>query len=146
MNAAVAVASAADAAPMRVGAGRALSPGTTRIEPGVRLEMTANASRASFMTQSVAVSPDGRHAYAVAWINGALTVFDRLADGTLRQKPGIPGCFSSRAAELQADFCAPVTALQGAASVAVSPDGRNVYVASLMSSAVPSSIVRRTAR
>ena len=90
----------------------------------------------TFMTQSVAVSPDGRHAYAVAPFNGALTIFDRLADGTLRQKPGIPGCFSSRAAELLPGFCAPVTAIQGAFSVAVSPDGRNVYVASLLSSAV----------
>ena len=88
------------------------------------------------MTQSVAVSPDGRHAYAVAPFNGTLTIFDRLADGTLRQKPGIPGCFSSRAAELLPGFCAPVTAIRGAVSVAVSPDGRNVYVASLLSSAV----------
>ena len=90
----------------------------------------------TFMTQSVAVSPDGRHAYVVAWVNGALTIFDRLADGTLRQKPGIPGCFSSRAAELLPGYCAPVTAIRGAYSVAVSPDGRNVYVASLLSSAV----------
>jgi DNA-binding beta-propeller fold protein YncE len=90
----------------------------------------------TFMTQSVAVSPDGRHAYAVAWMNGALTIFDRLADGTLRQKPGIPGCFSSRAGELLPGFCAPVTAMRGAFSVAVSPDGRNVYVASLLSHSV----------
>jgi DNA-binding beta-propeller fold protein YncE len=90
----------------------------------------------TFMAQSVAFSPDGRQAYVVAWLNGALTIFDRLADGTLRQKPGIPGCFSSRAADLLPGFCAPVTAMQGAFSVAVSPDGQNVYVASLLSSAV----------
>jgi DNA-binding beta-propeller fold protein YncE len=88
------------------------------------------------MTESVAVSPDGRHAYAVAWINGTLTVFDRLADGTLRQKPGIQGCLSSRAVELLPGYCAPVAAIQGASSVAVSPDGRNVYVAALLSDAV----------
>ncbi len=90
----------------------------------------------TFMAQSVAVSPDGRHAYVVAVMNGALTIFDRLADGTLRQKPGISGCFSSRAADLLPGYCAPVTAIRGAFSVAVSPDGRNVYVASLLSSAV----------
>ncbi len=90
----------------------------------------------TFMARSVAVSPDGRNAYVAALFGGALTVFDRLADGTLRQKPGIAGCFSSRAAQLLPGFCAPVTAIQGAFSVAVSPDGRNVYVASLLSSAV----------
>ncbi|MEY2442593.1 MAG: 6-phosphogluconolactonase, partial [bacterium] len=84
----------------------------------------------------VALSPDGRTAYVASRFPGALDVFDRAADGTLRQKAGTAGCISSRAAELLPGFCAPGSGLQVASSVAVSADGRSVYVASIVSSAV----------
>ncbi len=81
---------------------------------------------------SVTVSPDGRSAYAAALDSGAVAVFDRAADGTLAQKPGPAGCIS----ETGAGGCADGTALEGAASVTVSPDGRSAYVASRVSDAV----------
>ena len=63
----------------------------------------------------------------------AVVVFDRDSrTGTLRQKRGSKGCISQDGAH----GCANGTALQGAGSVAVSRDGRNVYVASHGSNAV----------
>jgi DNA-binding beta-propeller fold protein YncE len=81
---------------------------------------------------SVTVSPDGRNAYVASAGSNAVAAFDRAADGTLTQKPGGAGCIS----EIGAGPCAGGTALANAASVTVSPDGRNAYVASTASSAV----------
>jgi DNA-binding beta-propeller fold protein YncE len=90
----------------------------------------------TFDAHSVAISPNGRQAYALSRFNGALTVFDRASDGTLTQKRGTAGCISSRAAILLPGFCVQGTAMQGAWSLAISPNGRNLYVASFLSSAV----------
>ena len=57
----------------------------------------------------------------------------RAADGTLTQKPGAVGCISQTGS---GGACATGTALDAAASVAVSPDGGNAYVASELSHAV----------
>jgi DNA-binding beta-propeller fold protein YncE len=85
--------------------------------------------------KDVAISPDGRSVYVISstnGIHGTLTIFDRdPATGELRRKPGAEGCVSSVAGE-----CQPGRALEGAVSIAVSPDGRSVYVASLTSNAV----------
>jgi DNA-binding beta-propeller fold protein YncE len=81
---------------------------------------------------SVAVSPDGRSAYVASSASDAVAVFDRAADGTLTQKPGLAGCVSATGAPP----CAGATGLDGARAVTVSPDGRNVYVASDVSDAV----------
>ncbi len=86
--------------------------------------------------RSVQVSPDGRNAYVAAALSGTLTTFDRTADGTLRQKSGPAGCLSSSTSPMDAAQCPRATALDTPWSVAVSPDGRNVYVASLASDAV----------
>ncbi len=84
--------------------------------------------------QSVAVSPDGLSAYVASEQSNALTVFDRAPNGTLAQKPGTAGCIrDTTTAGLQ---CVDGTALAGPASIAVSPDGLSVYVASEASAAV----------
>jgi DNA-binding beta-propeller fold protein YncE len=89
---------------------------------------------------TIAVSPDGRSVYVasfgvsaeVAGNPGAIATFARrAADGRISQPAGTRGCIG--AAE---SGCAPSRALDGASGVAVSPDGRNVYVSALVSGAV----------
>jgi DNA-binding beta-propeller fold protein YncE len=82
------------------------------------------------------LSPDGRNLYTASWAfdphgdrsdnYSDLAVFARdRATGALRQLAGRQGCLgpSTRGG------CAAARALYGPESVAVSPDGRNVYVA-----------------
>ena len=75
--------------------------------------------------RAVDVSPDGRHVYVAAAAEGAVAVFHRDAStGTLAfveaKRGGVDG----------------VDGLIGAWSVAVSPDGRHLYVASFADQAV----------
>ncbi len=81
---------------------------------------------------AVAVSPDGRNAYLASALSDAVAVFDRGADGTLTQQPGLAGCVSNTGA----GPCVDGQALDTPESVAVSPDGLSVYVASSTSDAV----------
>ncbi len=78
----------------------------------------------------VAVSPDGTSVYVTSEDEGAISHFQRAADGTLTFR----GCV----AESAAAGCTvpPAAVLQGAFDVAVSPDGRSVYVAAFNDSAV----------
>jgi DNA-binding beta-propeller fold protein YncE len=79
---------------------------------------------------SLAVSPDGRNLYSVSSLG--IAVFDRdLASGALTQKAGAAACIS----ETQIG-CTVAVALLGAGGVALSPDGRDVYVAAGTSDAV----------
>lgn len=73
--------------------------------------------------RGVAVSPDGSNVYVAAFNADSVTTFDRdSATGQLTQA----GCI----ANLGANGCTDPTldALDGATGVAVSPDGKNVYV------------------
>jgi DNA-binding beta-propeller fold protein YncE len=90
--------------------------------------------RALSATRSVAVSPDGKHVYAASSASGAVAVFGRdKQTGALSQLPGLAGCVSETGS---AGECTDGNALKAAANVTVSPDGRHVYVASLLSNAV----------
>jgi DNA-binding beta-propeller fold protein YncE len=73
---------------------------------------------------AIAVAPGGRAAYAVAFQSAALTEFHRAPSGRLTYRgcvgdDGLSGCRVLRHGSLT-----------GATAVAVSPDGRDVYVAS----------------
>ncbi len=82
---------------------------------------------------SVAVSPDGRNVYATARNSSTLLSFHRnLKTGALRP---IPGAACIAGIQLP-DFCAIANGLIGPDVVAVSPDGRNVYVGAFFGSAV----------
>jgi DNA-binding beta-propeller fold protein YncE len=79
------------------------------------------------------VSPDGQNVYVVSSDNShSITIFDRALDGSLTQKAGNPGCIR----DALAPGCAEGKALFGANSVAVSPDGKSVYVSAAKDDAV----------
>lgn len=80
---------------------------------------------------SLAISRDGRSLY-VASLNGVAAFARNSQTGMLTQLPGAEGCI----AEYPGEGCAPGRGLREVASVAVSPDGRNVYAASYGSNAV----------
>jgi len=83
---------------------------------------------------SVTVSPDGNTVYATSNLSNAVAVFDRDAiTGELTQLPGTQGCISETGT---GGLCQDGKALDSPWSVTVSPDGKNVYAASVGSSAV----------
>jgi DNA-binding beta-propeller fold protein YncE len=83
--------------------------------------------RALAAPSSIAISPDGRSVYVAASGSDALSVFARdRRTGALRQLPGALGCFSVR----PGGGCTAGRALNEPTSVAVSPDGRRVYLTS----------------
>jgi hypothetical protein len=93
---------------------------------------------------SVTVSPDGASVYVptmslglnggiIEQFSGQLTILDRAADGALTQAAGPAGCVSENGS---GGTCADGTAVDGVTDAAVSPDGRNTYVAGYAAAAV----------
>ena len=81
----------------------------------------------------VAVSPDGKSVYVASTLSDAVVRLNRnTTTGAISQPAGSAGCIS----ETGAGPCADGHALDGAHGVAVSPDGKSVYVASCDSDAV----------
>lgn len=73
---------------------------------------------------AVALSPDGRHLYAAAAGDDAVSAFSRdPATGVLTQLAGTAKCTN----ETGSDGCADGRGLDFTITLAVSPDGRNVY-------------------
>lgn len=68
---------------------------------------------------SVTASPDGRFVYATSYWSSGIAVFARAESGRLRQV----GCVRA------VKTCVSARALGGAAELAISPDGRNAYLA-----------------
>jgi 6-phosphogluconolactonase (cycloisomerase 2 family) len=84
--------------------------------------------------RSVAVSPDGKSVYAASETSGAVSIFSRdPTTGALAQLAGTAGCVSQTGTN---GACIDGRALGGAGDVTVTPDGKNLYVASLGSDAV----------
>jgi DNA-binding beta-propeller fold protein YncE len=80
----------------------------------------------------VAVSPDNRNVYVAAYRSDAVAIFDRdPRSGSLEQKSGRAGCVAR-----DHRSCAEAKLLTGPEAVTVSPDGRNVYVATDPNNAV----------
>ncbi|MBJ7353271.1 MAG: beta-propeller fold lactonase family protein [Thermoleophilaceae bacterium] len=83
--------------------------------------------------EGIAVSPDGRTVYVGSFASSAVTVFDRTGfTGTITQRAGAHGCFVNVATA----GCTTATALGNANALAISRDGRSVYVGSYSSNAV----------
>ncbi|HET7146163.1 MAG TPA: choice-of-anchor Q domain-containing protein, partial [Gaiellaceae bacterium] len=75
---------------------------------------------------SIAVSPDGKNVYVTAADDDTVMIFDRNAvDGTLTPA----GCVQDAAARFDRGCATRVHGMVNAYDVAVSPDGKNVYVA-----------------
>jgi DNA-binding beta-propeller fold protein YncE len=89
-------------------------------------------ARAIQGTSAVAVTANGRHVYAAGFASGSVATFGRSPAGVLTQLPGAGGCAGADALEA----CAVGVGLRGAADIAITRDGTNLYVASARSNAV----------
>src|SRR4051794_22546577 len=81
----------------------------------------------------VAISPDGKSVYVASVISDAVAILKRdTTSGALTQSATTAGCV----AEGGGDGCQNEAGLTGPSGVALSPDGKSVYVASAVSDAV----------
>lgn len=84
-------------------------------------------------SRAIALSPDGKSVYVASSRSDAIAIFRRdPRDGTLTQPKGAAGCVAAKGAE----HCGVAIGLDGPNSVAVSPDGRNVYATSRASNSI----------
>jgi DNA-binding beta-propeller fold protein YncE len=89
--------------------------------------------RALKAPEGLEVSGDGKNVYVAAFANSAIDVFDRNREsGVVAQKPGSAGCLAPKTVA----GCTRARSLKGVSSVALSPDGRNLYSTAFGSSAV----------
>lgn len=89
--------------------------------------------RALVAPEGIDVAPDGANVYVASFRSGALDVLGRTREGgAVAQLPNAAGCLAPRSLP----GCTPARALRGVSSVAVSPDGRNVYSTAFGSNAV----------
>lgn len=80
------------------------------------------------------VSADGRNLYAASIGSDAVVIFNRDSfSGAVTQKPGTAGCVSEPG---RRRACRRGKALNGASDLAVSVDGKSIYVAAQLSDAV----------
>lgn len=88
---------------------------------------TCETAKAIDDTTDIAISPDGKFAYAAAFSSNSIAVFSRDADtGKLTQLDGTAGCLAWDGNPIAG--CAAAAGLQGPTAIALSPDGKNAYV------------------
>jgi DNA-binding beta-propeller fold protein YncE len=96
------------------------------------LAVACTLGRTLILPEGLTVSPDGANVYVASFLPGSIDVFDRTAStAALMEKPRRPGCLIDPRFD-----CVHAQAMRGASSVAVSPDGKNVYVTAFASNAV----------
>jgi DNA-binding beta-propeller fold protein YncE len=106
-------------------------PGPAGCVSGVPLPGCA-AGTALLGPDVVVVSPDGKNVYAGSFFGNAVAVFDRdPSTGTLTQPAGSAGCIAEATSS-----CAVGIALGAPEGMAISGDGKNVYVATALSNAI----------
>ena len=75
----------------------------------------------------IAISPDGKFLYAAATSSNSIAIFSRdQATGELTQLAGSAGCIAAQEAPISG--CATANGLEGPSALAMSPDGKSVYV------------------
>jgi DNA-binding beta-propeller fold protein YncE len=96
-------------------------------------------------SRAIAVSPDGRNVYVAASASDSIAVFDRdPMTGALTQPSGKAGCVASVVGKAKGSSgCGIAVGLIGPDSVAVSPDGRDVYATSRGGSSITTFIRNR---
>jgi DNA-binding beta-propeller fold protein YncE len=86
-------------------------------------------------SRAVAISPDGKHVYVASSKSDAIAIFRRnRGSGVLAQAKRTAGCIAAKGAA----GCAVAIGLDEPNSVAISPDGRNVYATSRLGNSVTS--------
>lgn len=98
-------------------------PGTGALAP-----MTALATPALDGVAGLAITRGGGGLYAVSPFQDAVLAFTRMADGRLQQLRGTAACVSDVE---RSDSCTHGQVLSRASAVAVSPDGRHLYVSAV---------------
>ncbi len=88
-------------------------------------------ARAFDEPQGVVVSPDGKQVYFTSFDSDAVAVFDRGPGGALKQKPGTAGCISETGKDGTGGACQKAESIQAPIGIAVSQDGKSVYVTSV---------------
>ncbi len=83
-------------------------------------------------SRAIGVSPDGKNVYVASSGSDAIAIFRRdTRTGVLIQPRGPAGCVAN-----ESTGCAKAVGLDGPNSIAISPDGRNVYATSRNSNAL----------
>lgn len=91
-------------------------------------------------SRAIAVSPEGNSVYVASSKSDAIAIFKRnRLNGTLTQGPGTVGCVAAKGA----GNCAPALGLDEPNSLAISPDGRNVYATSRAGNSVTAFVRNR---
>ena len=86
-------------------------------------------------SRAIAVSPDGKQVYVASSTSDAIAIFTRNRQtGALLQAKKSEGCIAAKGAE----GCATAIGLDEPNSVAISPNGRNVYVTSRLGNSITS--------
>jgi DNA-binding beta-propeller fold protein YncE len=82
--------------------------------------------------EDLAISPDGKNVYASSFDTNAVIELERTETGALEELPANNECVSTETHS----GCSEAKAIQGAVGLAISPDGKDLYVTSQNEAAV----------